>query len=272
MADHPHEPVAVHPDVRTIIYFLNGQVVFFCRALSTKVHRHHAVQLTIALDRPFVMGRGDDPPREFSAALVDSDVPHRFGTNGAWHAIFLMDPEREAAGGLRKSASPDGALGDPDTRLLKPLVDELRSFSGSLHPYACAERLLEGVVARLCGSTTDGPPPDERVKRAVALLKRLPEKRLSVKRLARAANLSEGRMSHLFTEEVGIPIRSYLLWLRIIEAVKRVFAGDSLTTAAHASGFADSAHFCRTFGRMFGMRPSDILKNSRFVQVVVPPL
>jgi AraC-like DNA-binding protein len=38
-----------------------------------------------------------------------------------------------------------------------------------------------------------------------------------------------------------------------MRAVDRMAAGDSLTAAAHHAGFSDSAHFSRTFHRMFGL-------------------
>ena len=37
------------------------------------------------------------------------------------------------------------------------------------------------------------------------------------------------------------------------QAVEAFAGGDSLTEAAHAAGFSDSAHFSRTFRRMFGL-------------------
>ena len=36
--------------------------------------------------------------------------------------------------------------------------------------------------------------------------------------------------------------------------------GVSLTEAAHAAGFASSAHFSTAFRDMFGMMPSELLK------------
>lgn len=65
--------------------------------------------------------------------------------------------------------------------------------------------------------------------------------------------LSSSRARHLFVEQTGLPFRSYLLWLRITKAVRIMSAGSSLTEAAHEAGFADSAHFSRTFRRMFGI-------------------
>jgi AraC family transcriptional regulator len=53
--------------------------------------------------------------------------------------------------------------------------------------------------------------------------------------------------------ETGIRFRPYVLWLRLEIAVASYAAGNSLTEASYAGGFADSAHFSRTFKRMFGV-------------------
>jgi AraC-like DNA-binding protein len=70
---------------------------------------------------------------------------------------------------------------------------------------------------------------------------------------ARRVALSKDRLRHLFVEQTGLPLRSYLLWLRLTRGIEAFAAGASLTDAAHQAGFADSAHFSRTFRRMFGI-------------------
>jgi AraC-like DNA-binding protein len=74
--------------------------------------------------------------------------------------------------------------------------------------------------------------------------------------LARRVGLSAGRLRHLFLREVGLSYRRYLLWLRLRAALQALQRSGSLTTAAHAAGFADSAHLTRTTRRMFGIVPS----------------
>ena len=59
-------------------------------------------------------------------------------------------------------------------------------------------------------------------------------------------------------EETGLPFRTYVLWRRLMKAVEIRAAGESLTEAAHQAGFSDSAHFSRTFLRMFGV-PADTM-------------
>jgi AraC-like DNA-binding protein len=73
------------------------------------------------------------------------------------------------------------------------------------------------------------------------------------------ACLSESRFSHLFVDQIGLPFRTYVLWRRLSSAVDRMASGASLTNAAHEAGFADSAHFSRTFLRMFGIPASVLL-------------
>jgi AraC-like DNA-binding protein len=60
-----------------------------------------------------------------------------------------------------------------------------------------------------------------------------------------------------------VPLRRYRIWNRMGAAVRACGEGSSLTEAAHAAGFASSAHFSSAFRDMFGMMPSDLLKALR---------
>ena len=53
-----------------------------------------------------------------------------------------------------------------------------------------------------------------------------------------------------------MPFRRYRAWQRLRAAIREVAGGSSLTAAAHAAGFADQAHFTRSFRRTFGAPPS----------------
>lgn len=48
----------------------------------------------------------------------------------------------------------------------------------------------------------------------------------------------------------------YILWRRFVSVWEHRMNGVSLSEAAHAAGFADSAHLTRTSRRMFGVPPS----------------
>ena len=83
--------------------------------------------------------------------------------------------------------------------------------------------------------------------------------------------MSPGRFRHPFVQEMGTPFRAYLLWLRLNIAIESAMAGESWTHAAHEAGFADSAHFTRTFKRMFGFNPVD-LAAARDLSALLAPI
>ena len=60
---------------------------------------------------------------------------------------------------------------------------------------------------------------------------------------------------HLFAQHTGTSLRSYALWAKLRRALREALSGASLTTAAHAAGFADSAHLSHSFKAMFGLPP-----------------
>jgi AraC-like DNA-binding protein len=84
----------------------------------------------------------------------------------------------------------------------------------------------------------------------------------SLTRLAQVAGLSPSRLMHVFTPSVGIPLRPYVMWLRVQRAAQTLAAGHTATEAAHMAGFADAPHLARTFRRTLGLTPSQFVASS----------
>ena len=102
-------------------------------------------------------------------------------------------------------------------------------------------------------------PADARLKRALVALETEPLAPWTHRSLAERAHLSPSRFQVLFREATGLPVRNYLLWRRLLEATARLQAGEAVTAAAHATGFADAAHLSRSFRRIIGAAPSSLL-------------
>ncbi len=94
---------------------------------------------------------------------------------------------------------------------------------------------------------------DPRVRQALEQLRADVGISISATSMARSVGLSRNRLMELFSAEIGVPVRRYILWHRIKLAATEIARGANLTTAAHAAGFADSAHFARTMKAMFGV-------------------
>ena len=115
---------------------------------------------------------------------------------------------------------------------------------------------------------TPEPEHDDRIAAVLDHLRATPTPPPSIEDLTRIAHLSESRLQHLFRDQVGVPIRRYLLWHRYLTALSLLADGASVTHAAHAAGFADSAHLTRTAVQLNGFTPTKMpfrmwLKNCR---------
>ena len=75
---------------------------------------------------------------------------------------------------------------------------------------------------------------------------------------ARRVSLSESRLTHLFSERVGISPRQWRRWLLLRKAMFALFTGQSATAAAYFAGFADAAHLSRTCRALTGATPGQL--------------
>ena len=119
------------------------------------------------------------------------------------------------------------------------------------------DAIVEGVVRQL-------PPVaarDQRAERLLGILRDNPA--CSLPQLARKLRLSYTGTSHHFSRAVGLPFRSYRLWLKYFTAADLRFKGGSLTKIAHAAGFADSAHLSHMWQASYGLSPSYSLDRER---------
>ena len=59
---------------------------------------------------------------------------------------------------------------------------------------------------------------------------------------------------------IGIPVRPYILWLRLQRASGLLMGGATIWEAAHPAGFSDAAHLPRACRRMVGTASSKLVR------------
>ncbi|MBL0122271.1 MAG: helix-turn-helix transcriptional regulator [Betaproteobacteria bacterium] len=126
---------------------------------------------------------------------------------------------------------------------------------------ADAEQLIARIFGLAPSDLVTSPQPDSRVDTALTFLRESPELYGSIDALAEKVHLSPSRFAHVFKTAVGVPVRRYVLWMKLRRALDLAIAGDSLTTAALSAGFADSAHLSRTVRAMMGIAPEYLFRH-----------
>ncbi len=221
-----------------------GVLAFSGSIGSTDAHAHHAVQVMTATTALTV--RDDHGTRyRGSKVVVPADAEHRIEVGAQEGAVVFVEPESAPGRAAHLRAVRCGwaltpTLAFTRRRPLAVVVDELVAH---LEPAAASH----GDVA------PRHPAVDDALRLLPDMVAAGP---VGGTELAARVGISASRLTHLFTEQVGIPLRRYVLWLRLRIAITRVQAGDDLTGAAHGAGFADSAHLSRTTREMFGLAPS----------------
>lgn len=265
------DPVSLATPVgwKPLVYFWDGGWIAVGASRETvPPHSHHAVQVTLGLSGPIRLREADGDWITIDGGAVRPNAPHSFNGNESTYAMLFVDPECHEGRWLRHSlASPVTPI--PAGRYAA-FRQSLLDFTTRRPSAAEASEIVRGVVLALC----EGPPParrmDERIARAVAFVRGRDVRGLTTEAVAKEVFLSPSRFAHLFTEEMGLPFRRYLLWRKLSRAFDAFGRGNTLSAAAHAAGFSDSAHLTRTFYQMFGLAPSVMLGTGDFYEI--PPM
>ena len=234
----------------------NGGAAFIGSGTGTvEPHAHYAIQLVTGLPTgPRVQfgrrGEWQDAP----AALIPSRATHSIDVAACRTSVVIfIEPETTEgrALGMRLQGEPEILAADAVVAALARLEAAWRVEQSAEAVRAACMQLVHGVAR-----TSEREPSDPRVLQAVAYLRERVDQAVSLEEVASAVHLSPSRFRHLFVEQTGMPLRTYALWRRLLHVWELLMQGETLSGAAHAAGFADSAHLSRTSRTMFGLAPS----------------
>ncbi|CAI8871149.1 helix-turn-helix domain-containing protein [Chryseobacterium sp. IT-36CA2] len=252
---------------KPLLFFSTGYFIYLGRAVDTVVHEHHAIQIAISLENEIEV-ISSDSVMKYRAVIINSDEPHECRTYDNAFLLINIDPESKIGMRLKKAYLSEQKI----TALPKPVVEELLM---DMKPLLINDTDVDPIFNTILQflqrlSDTDGNENmDDRIIKVLEFLKQLGNEPLKIEYLSDLVYLSPGRLIHLFTEQVGIPVRKYILWVRLLTALQHIIDGCNITNAALEAGFSDAPHFNRTFKRMFGQAPTLLLQNSRIIQAYV---
>jgi AraC family transcriptional regulator, arabinose operon regulatory protein len=224
-------------------------------AVATTTRRHPAV-LLLSLDRRRLVLSASGREVSGEALLVMPQVTRRIQAPTGVFAALQVEPSHALFPRFvaRREASEVDAV---DAHAFAPLVERLRQAHQQCGPAADMQGLFDAAVDTLCGQIGGEHATDQRITDLIAHLRTQAPDDYSFDELLQRACVSPSRLSHLFSERAGLSLRSFASWRKLRNAIRLLTTDMSLTAVAHSSGFADSAHFARTFSTSLGLIPSD---------------
>jgi AraC-like DNA-binding protein len=223
----------------------------------TPMHAHYAIQLAFGSE-PGIRFRSSE--REawtaYRGAIIPSRQPHTMDASCVpFSAVLFVEPETREGRALAERYLHGGIAALPDDAVAE-LAPAVFAAWHSERTVTAITAAMRRVVHTLTGGVAPSVVSDARILRAVAYIKAHIDRPLTLEEVAGEACLSPSRFRHLFAEETGVGLRPYVLWRRFLRVWELLMGGASLSSAAHAAGFADAAHLTRTSRKMFGFPPS----------------
>jgi AraC-like DNA-binding protein len=248
------------------IYAADDHILAITDTIEADLHSHLFIQVSVSLDSDFRMDIDGD---SFSCRgiIIDSNIKHCFGGNRSKQMFLLIDNTSKLAKQLRNTI-----LGDKEYCVLSDeTVDKISALITHNFQFLINSSDYWDVLIQLLKvfgiEYKNLDIMDERISQVIDLLKACNSSEHSIKMFAKEVCLSESRLSHLFKENTGVSLSSYIVLHKLQKAMIYIFDKMSITDAALLAGFDSPSHFAAVSKRLLGMPAKELSKDSVFLKV-----
>ncbi len=245
-------------DFEKYIYVGKYEIAYIGRVEKLEIHSHITWTLCICMDGDFTLHFKEEIQKVTGAILVPPKWKHKIESKNSLF-LFIFFEKYSNYFSNKYDSSTISYLNDPITKELKRKMKQIIETN-----FTNIWIILSSYLENLKISITEKVILDYRVERVIDIIStNRSTKDIPIKKLASKLKLSESRISHLFKENMGVPISSYRIWLKIKKLAESLESGKDLTFSAQEAGFFDSSHLNRVFKNYFGIVPKKVFLNSK---------
>ncbi len=226
-------------------------------------HKHWLFQLFISSQEPLNIVV-DGQRLNCHALLVNMDTVHQCHAEKDVYLTMLIDPTTTLGRNLRCFLQDQSFYAFPANQAIQ--LQQALQHAIKQEDQEAIFRFYQ-TIPFPCAAL---PELDVRIISVLGLLDTCfhDEEHHQVEYLAKAVHLSKSRLAHLFKNEIGVPLKSYIVLHKLQTAYDIIFQGATITEAALQVGFDSPSHLAYTNKLMTGMSSTDIRKDSEFLKVI----
>lgn len=252
---------------KVYIYSADDHISYLANTIDADCHKHLDIQISISMAETFKLSIAE---KEVfcNGVIINSNVSHGFNGRKGLNLLVLIDNASILAQQIRSKylgQSESVILSETIVTNIRKLVNDKFYYIANAKEY---EIFMDDLYKILDLRQNYIPRVvDSRIQGILLYLSNCKESDISLDIIAKKVCLSKSRVSHLFKENVGISLSSYIINHKLKEAFYLVFQGMNITEASLMAGFDSPSHFANTSRQKFGMTPREINKDSRFLKV-----
>ena len=231
--------------------------------MDASSHSHAMMQFFVCTEGRLNIKVGRDKP-DTKCILVNKNVKHSFKADNRVCFTIIIEPVSDLGLALdallagRDSYNVDDSKADNIIEKVIRLKDQ---------PDKETYSDLMVAVYDCFDITPMNKQLDERIVAFLEMLKHCSCDDHSIEEYADKLCLSESRLSHLFSEQVGVSIKKYLILHQLERAFEEILQGESITKAAMDAGFDSPSHFAAVVKSLMGLPARRGVKDSVFLKV-----
>ena len=252
----------MHHETRHL-YVWNRVLLQLAPGVLNSRHRHFGAFLLMAPDAPIHIDLDHHPTVTTQAAVIGPNAWHRLDSRNSRVATLLIGADDPWFGYVLPLLQGN-SIRALDYERVQRTCEWDRLFAGDFDSEE-ARAHIEVMLAALIDASFQPYQLDPRIADAVDALNDDEVLLTNLAALAARTDLSAITFMRHFKRQLGVRIREYALWRRLLRAVPMFNGSRSLTEIAQLAGFYDQAHLTRTARRMFDLQPSNLYGPSRTI-------
>ncbi len=245
------------------IYWDIDKISMLTDHLDASAHSHGMIQFFLCLEDELEI-KVRKKKLQCSCVLVNKNVKHSFKANNKIHFTCVIEPVSDIGMRLNYILQDKDyyILDDSKANKIKKIAMIMRdSFDKATYTKLMAQ------ICECFGVAYLNKQFDERILAFLKMLEHCSCDEHSIGEYANKLCISASRLSHLFSEQVGITLKNYLILHQLERAFQDLLAGKRITEAALDAGFDSPSHFASTVKRMMGLPARNTVKDSEFLKV-----
>lgn len=245
------------------IFWDKDNIAFIGNQVNSTEHSHCVLQVFLSLDDPLQVTIENEQITG-KCIIVNKNARHIFSCGNKMRLSILIEPSSNFAKELIRKI-------DGDYLICNDKIERMQQEAAMLIETDDKQNYFNFIqdFAEYLGIERNSKVMDERIASLLSILQNCDCYDHTIKNFATSVYLSSSRLSHLFREQIGVPLKSYILFHQLEKAFAALLSGANVTDAAMLAGFDSPSHFEATVKKWMGMPVSTSIKDSEFLKVFI---